>query len=139
VLLLALAFPPESSRAPRILLVEDHQDTREMYVEYLRLSFDVLEASNGHEGLALALRHRPDVIVTDMSLPGMDGFELAASVRRHAAISRTPVLCLSGYSGELHEERARKARCTALVQKPCLPDALAQAVLQVLAAPGHPE
>lgn len=99
-----------------------------MYAEFLSASFEVLEAADGFEALDLALRHRPDVIVTDVSLPGIDGFELAKRLRRHAVTHRTPIVCLSGYGGEVYEERARKAGCNEMVQKPCLPDELAGAV-----------
>ncbi|HET9266406.1 MAG TPA: response regulator [Vicinamibacterales bacterium] len=130
---MALAFPPEPHRAPRVLLVEDHADTRLMYAEFLSSSFEVLEAADGLEALDLALRHRPDLIVTDVSLPGIDGFELVTRLRRHAVTRQTPIVCLSGYGGDVYEERARKAGCNRIVQKPCLPDELARAVHQLLA------
>ena len=116
-----------------MLIVEDHDDTRQMYAEFLSMSFDVIQAANGNDALAAVRQHRPDAIVTDMSLPGIDGFELVARVRGDASTSAIPVLCLSGYSGDRHEERARKAGCNRVVQKPCLPDQLAAAILEVLA------
>jgi len=105
-----------------------------MYVEFLSMTFDVIEAANGIDALAAALQHRPDAIVTDMSLPGMDGFELVERVRRDVTTSRIAVLCLSGYGGDAYEARARQAGCDRVVQKPCLPDALASAILETLAA-----
>jgi CheY-like chemotaxis protein len=104
-----------------------------MYAEFLSASFEVLEAADGLEALDLAVRHRPDVIVTDVSLPGMDGFELVERLRRQAVTRRTPVVCLSGYGGQVYEERARRAGCNQIVQKPCLPDDLAVTVRQLLA------
>jgi putative two-component system response regulator len=104
-----------------------------MYAEYLSSTFEVIEAADGLEALDLAIQHRPDVIVTDVSLPGIDGFELVKRLRRHALTRRTPVVCLSGYGGDVYAERARKAGCNQIVQKPCLPDELAVAVHQLLA------
>jgi two-component system cell cycle response regulator DivK len=126
-------LPSQPPRTPRILIVEDHADTRQMYAAFLSASFEVIEAADGNEALAAAREHRPDAIVTDMSLPGMDGFELIQQLRREGATKDTAVLCLSGFSGERHEERAREAGCDRVVQKPCLPDALAEAIAIALA------
>ena len=103
-----------------------------MYAEFLSASFEVLQATDAHEALALAAEHRPDAIVTDMSLPGMDGFEFVQQIRRTAGTSRIPIICLSGHSGRVYEERARKAGCDRIVQKPCLPDVLADTLTQLL-------
>lgn len=103
-----------------------------MYAEFLGSSFDVLQAPDGHEALTLAAEHKPDVIVTDMTLPGMDGFELVRRFRGLAATSTTPIVSLSGYSGRVHEERAQRAGCDRVVQKPCLPDVLAETLLELL-------
>lgn len=130
---MAFAFPPEPRSRTRVLIVEDDEDTRAMYAEFLGASFDVLQAADGKEALALAAEHRPDVIVTDMTLPGMDGFELVRRFRGLDVTSTTPVVSLSGHSGRAHEEKARKAGCDRIVQKPCLPDVLADTLLQLLA------
>jgi CheY-like chemotaxis protein len=111
---------------PLLLLVEDHADTRAMYAEFLRGSFEVMEAADGAEALAAMRGRVPDLVVTDLSLPQMDGFELVAHMRRDDALSRVPVLCLSGYGDEAHERRARAAGANHVLQKPCLPDRLAQ-------------
>jgi CheY-like chemotaxis protein len=118
---------------PRVLIVEDHADTRLMYVEFLKMSFDVVEAADGRSALDAVRTHQPDAIVTDMSLPGMDGFEFVERVRRDPVAGGTPVVCLSGFGGDDYEERARRVGCDLLVQKPCLPDALVTAINEVLA------
>jgi CheY-like chemotaxis protein len=132
VLLFALATPPSPSKGPIVLLVEDHTDTRQMYAEFLRTSFDIVEASDGRQALELARARPPAVLVTDLSLPGMDGFELIAQMRGDPATRTVPVVCLSGYGGEGHEARARAAGCDRIIQKPCLPDRLADAIGEVL-------
>ena len=109
----------------RVLLVEDHADTRQMYAEFLGIDFDVATAADGEEALRMIRERAPDVMVTDLSLPGMDGFELIARVREDAAMKWIPIICLSGYGGYEHEQRARAAGCNRILQKPCMPDELA--------------
>jgi DNA-binding response OmpR family regulator len=117
---------------PKVLLVEDHEDTRLMYAEFLGDAFEVIQASDG-EGALEAMRARtPDLVITDVSLPGVDGFELINRMRRETTLASVPVICLSGYSTDALEERAREVGCARLLQKPCLPDALAATVQGVL-------
>ncbi len=103
-----------------------------MYVEYLSATFDVISAGDGNEALAQARKHRPDAVVTDLSLPGIDGFELVTRLRRDPVTSDAAVVCLSGFSGSNHEERARNAGVDRVVEKPCLPDALVQAIIETI-------
>ena len=103
-----------------------------MYVEFLSGSFEVLQAADGNEALAVARQHKPDAVVTDLSLPGIDGFEFVARLRRDPGTSGAAVVCLSGFSGAGHEERARQAGVDRVVEKPCLPDELAEAIFDAL-------
>ncbi len=103
-----------------------------MYAEFLGDAFEVIQASDG-EGALEAMRARtPDLVITDVSLPGVDGFELINRMRRETTLASVPVICLSGYSTDALEERAREVGCARLLQKPCLPDALAATVQGVL-------
>jgi CheY-like chemotaxis protein len=133
VLLFALAFS-DPRPLPRVLLVEDHADTRQMYAEFLRLSFEVFEARTGAEAMSLVDQQKPDVIVTDISLPGMSGLDFATQVR--AANQQIPIVCVSGYGGEEFEHQARKAGCNRTLVKPCLPDELARTITELLSEPG---
>ena len=117
---------------PRVLLVEDHQDTRQMYAEFLGMEFDVVTAADGEQALDLMRSYLPDVLVTDLSLPGIDGFELIARVRADASFAAIPMICLSGYGGHAHEQRARAAGCDRILQKPCMPDKLAEIVAELV-------
>lgn len=132
VLFAALAFSPRSGQIPVVLLVEDHRDTRQMYRAFLSSSFEVIEASDAEQALELVRQRTPDLIISDLSLPGMDGFEFITRIRREEATRDVPVISLSGYGGSAHERRAREAGCDRVLEKPCLPDALAQAALDVL-------
>jgi chemosensory pili system protein ChpA (sensor histidine kinase/response regulator) len=117
-----------SSSRSTVLLVEDHVDTRHMFAEFLREQFTVLEAGDGVNALELMLETRPDVVVTDLALPRMDGFELVARMRGDERLRDVAVIALSGFSGGAHKARALAAGVDEVLQKPCLPDALAQAV-----------
>ncbi len=117
-----------------ILLVDDHQDTRLMYAEYMEAQYEVLLAASGTDAMEQAARRRPDLLITDLSLPDFDGFELVGRLRRDPALATVPVICLSGHAGPSYEKRAREVGCAVLLQKPCLPDTLANAVADVLGA-----
>jgi len=132
VLLFALAFPPDSRQVPLVLIVEDHADTRQMYAEFLSVSFEVVQAGDGQQALDLIRDRVPALVITDLSLPGIDGFELIRRIRSEPATSRVPVICLSGYGGHAHEQKARAAGSNRVLQKPCLPDALAGVALELI-------
>jgi CheY-like chemotaxis protein len=111
-----------------VLLVEDHADSRQMYAEFLRMQFTVVEAGDGINALEVMAKTRPDVVVTDLALPRMDGFELVRRMKADERLRDVPVIALSGFSGADHEERAREAGSSVVLQKPCLPDDLARAI-----------
>jgi CheY-like chemotaxis protein len=111
-----------------VLLVEDHEDSRQMYAEFLRLQFHVVEAVDGLGALELMQQTAPDIVVTDLALPRMDGFELVQRMRADERLRNVPVIALSGFSGAEFETRARAAGSDVVLQKPCLPDELARAV-----------
>lgn len=117
-----------------ILLVEDHHDTRQMYAEFLSVLFEVVSAADGSQALEIMRAAPPDLLITDLSLPGMDGFELVALIRKDPVMGTIPIICLSGYGGFTHEQRARDAGCDRILQKPCMPDALADIALELLLA-----
>jgi len=117
---------------PTVLLVEDHEDTRNMYAEFLGMSFDVVSAPDGERGMALLRERRVDLVITDLSLPGMNGFELVATIRGDSALRDIPIVCLSGYGGLAHEQRARAAGCDRILQKPFMPDALADLAAELI-------
>ena len=112
-----------------VLIVEDHEDSRQMYAAFLRLQFNVMEAGDGVGALQAMQEQLPDIVVTDLALPRMDGFELVQRMRADERLRDVPVIALSGYSGAEFETRAREAGSTLVLQKPCLPDDLAKAVV----------
>ena len=97
---------------PLILVVDDYQDAREMYAEYLQFSgFRVAEARNGNEAVAQAFSLRPDLILMDLSLPGMDGWEATRVLKADERTKHIPVVALTGHALAGASEGARKAGC----------------------------
>jgi CheY-like chemotaxis protein len=117
---------------PLVLLVEDHEDTRQMYAEFLSASFDVLEAADGNQALDAMRRQIPAVVITDYSLPGINGFELIKQMRVNESTRRVPTICLSGHSGDRHEQRAKEVGCDCVLVKPCMPDMLFKTAQEML-------
>ena len=124
-----------TEHGPLILVVDDYQDAREMYAEYLQYSgFRVAEAKNGNEAVAQARSLKPDLILMDLSLPGMDGWEATRVLKADEATKHIPIVALTGHALAGASEGARKAGCDSFVTKPCLPDDLVVEVKRMLNA-----
>jgi two-component system cell cycle response regulator DivK len=119
---------------PRVLLVDDYPDAREMYTEYLEFSgFEVVAASNGKEALQRAVDAAPDIILMDLSLPVMDGWEATRRLKADRRTASIPVVALTGHALAGTSEGAKKAGCDAFVTKPCLPEDLVREIRKILA------
>jgi CheY-like chemotaxis protein len=120
----------------RVLLVDDYPDAREMYSEYLKFSgFDVVEAANGMEALQRAVDTTPDIILMDLSLPVMDGWEATRRLKADPRTKAIPVIALTGHSLAGVSDGAKQAGCDAFVTKPCLPDDLVREIRKILDGP----
>jgi CheY-like chemotaxis protein len=118
---------------PLVLVVEDYQDAREMYAAYLQFSgFDVAEATNGVEAIEKAQTLMPDIVLMDLALPRMDGWEATRRLKGDDRTKNIPVVALTGHALAGHAEGARQAGCDAFVTKPCLPDALVAEIKRLL-------
>ena len=128
---------PERHRdRPRVLIVEDQHDLRELYAEHLTMSgFDVLEAGNGADAIHVTASHQPDVVLMDLSLPVVDGWEATRRLKADARTAHIPIVALTAHDGSGELERATNAGCDWFVPKPCPPDALITEVRRVLARP----
>lgn len=128
----------ESPPAPLVLVVEDYPDTRELYAEYLRLSgFRVAEACDGIEAIERASELTPDIILMDLALPRMDGWEATRRLKADVRTQRIPIVALTGHALAGHLESARRAGCQAFVTKPCLPDTLVTEIRRMLGSGGR--
>lgn len=120
-------------KRPCVLLVEDDADARAMYGEYLRLSgFDVVEAANGVEALLRARNAAPDIVLMDLSLPLMDGWDATRHLKSDSLTADIPVVALSGHTSEGTAGGAKRAGCDAFVTKPCLPSDLVKEIRKAL-------
>ena len=123
--------------APLILVVDDFLDNRQMYAEYLEFSgLRVEEAENGHEALEKAFAMLPDLIVMDLSLPGIDGWEATRRLKADPRTKGIPVIALTGHALAGHSKGAMDAGCDAFITKPCLPERLLEEVRKTLATFG---
>src|SRR5437899_7234123 len=121
------------SDRPRVLLVDDYPDAREMYTEYLEFSgFEVVEAGNGIEALQRAIDAAPDIILMDLSLPVMDGWEATRRLKADKRTASIPVVALTGHALAGISEGAKRAGCDAFVTKPCLPEDLVKEIRRIL-------
>jgi CheY-like chemotaxis protein len=119
----------EEDRPAHVLLVEDDPDTREMYSRYLSLSgMRVTEARTGYRALERVREQRPDVVVTDIAMPEMDGLELSRRLRANRATHDLPIIAVSGQVSE----RAHQAGADVVLEKPCEPDRLLHVIEDVL-------
>jgi len=132
---------PVSGHAPLILIVDDFTDNREMYTQFLTFSgLRVAEAQNGHEALDKAFALTPDLIVMDLSLPGLDGWEATRRLKADDRTRAIPVIALTGHALAGHSKGAMDAGCDAFITKPCLPERLLQEIQSMLKShPGTPE
>ncbi len=129
-----------SGPGPLILLVDDFQDNREMYAMYLQYTgFRVAEAANGYEALEQATSLMPDLVVMDLSLPGLDGWEATRRLKNSDKTRRIPVIALTSHALEGFSEGAKAAGCDAFVTKPCLPEELVAEIRRMLKEAHKPE
>lgn len=125
------------SSAATILLVDDYRDALDIWDIYLSgFGFHVVTATNGSDALTLADQQRPDVVVTDLELPGLSGFDVARQLRANPATKDVPVIAVTGYSHVVNSDQARSAGFSRVIVKPCPPDVLLEEIRRVLASPG---
>ncbi len=127
---------------PRLLLIDDCVALRDLYELVLEREFDVLTATRGAEGAALARDLQPDAIVLDVTMPGMDGWETCALIKCHASTAHIPVILLTGADDRDLAQHATAVGASALLRKPCQANRLRDAILAALSAQpqpnGHP-
>lgn len=125
----------QSTPGPLVLVVEDYQDAREMYSAYLQFSgYRVAEATNGLEAIEKTIELMPDIILMDLALPKVDGWEATKRLKSDERTKHIPIVALTGHALAGFAEGAREAGCDSFVTKPCLPDALVAEVRRMLAA-----
>jgi len=120
--------------APTILLVEDFDDTRLMMKMWLmRHGYRVLEAETGEEGVEMAQRERPDLIIMDMMMPGMNGLDATQRIRQDRDLRQTPIVAVSAYGVDEYRRIALAAGCNEYLSTPFEPRTLADLITTLLA------
>jgi two-component system, cell cycle response regulator DivK len=146
-----LSLPPSSSvwrlRRPlgasttgdSILIVDDHRDSREMLAEYLtRCGFAVLEAADGIEAIEIATRLHPSVILMDIMMPQLDGWEATHRLKADIRTRDITIIALSGFALTDARQLARDAGCDDFIPQPCDPVYLADLLRRILNRPAEP-
>jgi two-component system cell cycle response regulator DivK len=120
----------------RILVIEDQEDNRQILRDLLTSAdFEVIEAADGEAGLAAAAAHRPDLILMDIQLPLMDGYEATRRIKASPVLRAIPIIVITSYALSGDEDKARAAGCDAYFSKPFSPRQLLAKVCEYL-SPG---
>lgn len=120
-------------QGPLVLLVDDVQDARDMYAEFfVNAGFRVAQAVDGEHALFKVRLLVPDVVVMDLAMPGLDGWDATHEMKAHSKTKNIPVIALTGHATEPELRRAEDAGADVVLTKPCTPDALLVAVRSVL-------
>ena len=120
----------------RILVVDDNEDNRQILIDLLSAAgYEVIQAHNGLDGVALAASERPDLVLMDIQLPGIDGHEATRRIKSNPALSKLPVIAVTSYALAGDDRKAAEAGCDGYVTKPFSPRALLAKVRGFLDAP----
>jgi len=115
----ALDHNVRSVMAKKVLIVEDNELNMKLFHDLLEAQgYDILETREGLQALSLAREHRPDLILMDIQLPGMDGLQAIAMLKQHDATRAIPVIALTALAMKGDEERIRAAGCDDYIAKP---------------------
>jgi len=117
----------------QILVVEDHEDNRRILRDLLTsVGYEIVEAVTGTEGVSMAQIHRPDLILMDIQLPEIDGYEATRRIKADPALRPIPIIAVTSFALSGDEEKARAAGCVAYVTKPFSPRQLLAKIRQHL-------
>ena len=117
----------------RILVIEDQEDNRRIVRDLLTsVGYAMIEAGTGEEGVTLAEAHRPDLILMDIQLPGMDGYEVTRRIKANPALAAIPIIAVTSYALSGDEDKAKAAGCDAYIAKPYSPRQLLAKIREYL-------
>jgi len=120
----------------KVLVVEDNKRNRYLISFLLKgEGFEVVEAFTGEEGVEMAIREQPDIILMDIQLPGIDGYETTRRIRASPGGEKVPIIALTSYAMTGDRERSLAAGCTGYVEKPINPDTI---IVEIRAFLGKP-
>ena len=117
----------------RILVVEDQADNRQIIRDMLAgTDYEITEAEDGEQALAAVAKDRPDLILMEIQLPSMDGYEAMRRIRTNPALLSIPIIAVTSYAPNEEEQKAREAGCDDFVPKPYSPRELLAKIRQYL-------
>jgi two-component system cell cycle response regulator DivK len=117
----------------RILVVEDQEDNRQIIRDLLSATdYEIIEAESGEQALEAVARQRPDLILMDIQLPGMDGYEATRQIKADPALRSITIIAVTSYALSGEEQKARAAGCDEYVPKPYSPRQLLAKIRQYL-------
>jgi two-component system cell cycle response regulator DivK len=103
----------------RILVIENREDNRQILRDLLtNADFEIIEAEDGETGLTAAATHRPDLILMDIQLPGIDGYEVTRRLKADTLLRAIPIIAVTSYALAGEVDKARAAGCDAYIPKP---------------------
>jgi two-component system cell cycle response regulator DivK len=109
----------------RILLVEDTEDNRQIVRDLTASAgYELLEAPDGETGVSMAAKHKPDLILMDIQLPVLDGYEASRRIKSDPELRGIPIIAVTSYALSGDEDKAREAGCDAYIAKPYSPRGL---------------
>jgi two-component system, cell cycle response regulator DivK len=116
-----------------ILIIEDTEDNRQILRDLLTAAgYELLEATDGEEGIAMATQHRPDLILMDIQLPQLDGYEATRRIKGDPALKHIPIVAVTSYALSGDEEKTRAAGCDGYIAKPFSPRQLLGKVRELI-------
>jgi len=117
----------------KILVVEDTEDNRQILRDLLGMAgYDMIEAHDGAEGVAQATTHKPDLILMDIQMPVMDGYEATRQIKANPELKAIPIVAVTSYALSGDEQKARAAGCDAYIAKPYSPRQMLAKVREIL-------
>jgi two-component system, cell cycle response regulator DivK len=117
----------------KILVVEDTEDNRQILRDLLGMAgYDMVEAHDGAEGVAKAAEHRPDLILMDIQMPVMDGYEATRRIKANPELKAIPIIAVTSYALSGDEQKTRDAGCDAYIAKPYSPRQMLAKVREIL-------
>jgi two-component system cell cycle response regulator DivK len=117
----------------RILMIEDTEDNRQILRDlFASTDYELIEAKDGAEGVAIAKSQQPDLILMDIQLPVLDGYEATRRIKADPALCHVPIIAVTSYALSGDEAKAREAGCDAYVAKPFSPRVLLAKVRELL-------
>jgi len=122
----------------QVLVIEDHEENRRILRDLLAsVHYEMLEAMTGEDGLRLAEAHRPDVVLMDIELPGLDGYEVTRRLKANPSLRHIPIIAVTSYALSGDDRKALEAGCAAYFAKPYDPMALLAKIGEYVASTDH--